>query len=80
MLSIAECLERSKFRINREALSPADVDVADVDVGNRWDFARPHKGWIISDWEGVGFSNETTVNRFNSNGRIGCWVLDKKNL
>lgn len=49
-------------------------------VKDRLAFAETHKYWTVSDWERVVFSDETRVNRFNSDGRTWCWIRDKKNL
>src|SRR5688572_16882792 len=35
----------------------------------RLDFAKAHQYWTSDDWERVIFSDETKINRFNSDGR-----------
>jgi transposase len=42
----------------------------------RLDFAKSHKDWTSDDWERVIFSDETKINRFNSDGRSWCWTRD----
>ena len=39
-------------------------------------FAQRYDNWTINNWKRVIFSDETKVNRFNSNGRSWCWIED----
>ena len=41
-------------------------------VRERLRFAKIHKEWIVEDWKRVVFSDETKINRFNSDGRTWC--------
>lgn len=43
-------------------------------IKDRLDFAKRHQYWTLSDWERVVFSDESKINRFNSDGRSWCWV------
>jgi transposase len=45
-------------------------------VAERREFASLHKNWTVNDWEKVIFSDETRINRFNSDGKSWCWVSD----
>jgi len=49
-------------------------------IKERLDFARAHQYWTADDWERVIFSDETKVNRFNSDGRAWCWSRDPSAL
>ncbi len=46
----------------------------------RLDFARSHQHWKTNDWERVVFSDETKINRFNSDGRTWFWSRDPNSL
>ena len=40
-----------------------------MNVASRLEFARLHQYWTFADWERVIWSDETKINRFNSDGR-----------
>ena len=42
----------------------------------RLDFATSHQDWTSDDWNRVIFSDETKINRFNSDGRTWFWSRD----
>ena len=42
----------------------------------RHEFAKNHQDWTLNDWERVIFSDETKINRFNSDGRTWFWARD----
>jgi transposase len=42
----------------------------------RLEFARKHEDWTADDWNRVIFSDETKINRFNSDGRTWFWSRD----
>jgi len=46
----------------------------------RLDFAKTHQHWTADDWERVIFSDETKINRFNSDGRTWFWSRDPNSL
>lgn len=46
----------------------------------RLDWALRHENWTTEDWKRVIWSDETKVNRLNSDGIKCAWVQDKKNL
>jgi len=46
----------------------------------RLDFAKSHQDWTSDDWERVIFSDETKINRFNSDGRTWFWSRDPNAL
>ena len=49
-------------------------------VKARLDFAKSHQHWTAGDWNRVIFSDETKINRFNSDGRTWCWSRDPNEL
>lgn len=54
-------------------------------IKSRMEFARKHKDWTEDDWNRVIFSDETKINRFNSDGRQWFWskdpfVLDERSV
>ena len=46
----------------------------------RLSFAKEHKDWTVADWRTVIFSDETKINRFNSDGRVWCWSRDDESI
>jgi len=46
----------------------------------RLEFAKQHENWTVEDWKRVIFSDETKINRFNSDGMNWCWYRDTTNL
>jgi hypothetical protein len=49
-------------------------------VKDRLAFAKSHQHWTIQDWRKVIFSDETKINRFNSDGRKWTWCRDDSSL
>ncbi|KAG1167521.1 hypothetical protein G6F70_009398 [Rhizopus microsporus] len=43
-------------------------------------FAKRYQHWTIEDWRRVIWSDETKINRFNSDGRAWAWVRDGSSL
>ena len=39
-------------------------------------FVQRYENWIIDDWKRMILSDETKINRFNSDGRSWCWIGD----
>lgn len=39
----------------------------------RLQFARIHKDWTVEDWKKVIWSDETKINRYESDGRVWAW-------
>ncbi len=46
----------------------------------RLEWAKEHKNWTKDDWNRVIFSDESKINRFNSDGRSWGWFRDVKHL
>ena len=51
-----------------------------VNIKKRLDFAKRHRDWTVTDWRRVIWSDESKVNRFNSDGRAWAWVRDGESL
>ena len=49
-------------------------------VKARLEFAKKHLDWTVNDWNRVIFSDESKINRFNSDGRSWCWYRDVNQL
>jgi transposase/uncharacterized protein (DUF2267 family) len=45
-------------------------------VRKRLAWCKAHRGWTIDDWKRVIWSDETKINRFNSDGRVWAWIRD----
>ncbi|KAG1617459.1 hypothetical protein G6F44_013053 [Rhizopus delemar] len=39
-----------------------------------------HKDWTVDDWKRVIWSDETKINRFNSDGRTWAWIRSRESL
>ncbi len=49
-------------------------------VQARLKFAKEHLAWTVDDWKRVIFSDESKINRFNSDGRSWTWFRDSKTV
>jgi transposase len=49
-------------------------------IKERLDFAKQHKDWTVNDWRRVIWSDESKINRFNSDGRQWCWIRSPSTL
>lgn len=49
-------------------------------IKERLQFAKAHQDWTEDDWNRVIFSDETKINRFNSDGRTWFWSRDPSAL
>ena len=43
-------------------------------------FSQRYANWTIHDWKHIIFSDETKINRFNSNGRSWCWITNHEHV
>jgi transposase len=89
-VNVAKMLrEDMKINVNRmtvtRALKEAGLDSAEMEakpmlsaknIKARLAFARKHRDWTIEDWKRVIWSDETKINRFNSDGRTWYWKRD----
>ena len=49
-------------------------------VRKRLNWCIAHKDWTVDDWKRVVWSDETKINRFNSDGRVWAWIRDGERL
>lgn len=49
-------------------------------VKKRLEWCKAHRHWTLEDWKRVVWSDETKINRFNSDGRVWAWVRDGTHL
>ncbi len=49
-------------------------------IKSRLEFAKKHQEWTADDWKRVIFSDETKINRFNSDGRSWAWFREAGEL
>lgn len=49
-------------------------------VKRRLAWCREHKDWTIDDWKRVVWTDETKINRFNSDGRQWVWIRANEDL
>ena len=54
--------------------------LSNKNIKARLDFAKKHQDWTADDWNRVIFSDETKINRFNSDGRTWFWSRDPNAL
>ncbi len=55
-------------------------DLSLKNIKARLHFAMSHQDWTLDDWKRVIWSDETKVNRFNSDGRTWFWGHDPSKL
>jgi transposase len=60
-------------KIRKPKLSPKNIKA-------QLDFAQQHRHWTVADWRRVIWSDETKINRFNSDGQAWCWTRDSDSL
>lgn len=46
----------------------------------RLNWAKQHQDWTVEDWRRVVWSDETKINRFNSDGRVWAWIRSGESL
>ncbi|KAG0924832.1 hypothetical protein G6F32_013767 [Rhizopus arrhizus] len=49
-------------------------------IRNRLSWCISHKDWTVDDWKRVIWSDETKINRFNSDGRTWAWIRSGESL
>ena len=47
---------------------------------NRLSWCITHKDWTVDDWKRVIWSDETKINRFNSDERTWAWIRSRESL
>lgn len=71
--TVARSLNRSGLRSGEKKKKPA---LSEKNRKLRLEFAKSHRDWTFDDWSRVIFSDESKINRFNSDGRSWCWYRD----
>ncbi|KAG0821188.1 hypothetical protein G6F16_012290 [Rhizopus arrhizus] len=93
-VKVTECLENDigkKIGVEtvRRALRKAGLDAIEKpkksllsakNIRNRLSWCMAHKDWTIDDWKRVIWSDETKINRFNSDGRTWAWIRSGESL
>ncbi|KAG1494587.1 hypothetical protein G6F53_012542 [Rhizopus delemar] len=49
-------------------------------ICKRLSWCMAHKDWTVDDWKRVTWSDETKINRFNSDGRTWAWIRSGESL
>ena len=73
--TVKRSLHRSGLKVGKKKKKPA---LSPKNRKMRLEFAKQQ--WTVEDWKRVVFSDETKINRFNSDGMNWCWFRDTKNL
>lgn len=71
--TISRVLKKKGFKSAEKKEKP---QLSKKNVKARFDFAKAHQDWTLDDWKRVIFSDETKINRFNSDGRTWYWSKD----
>jgi uncharacterized protein (DUF2267 family) len=51
-----------------------------TNIRKRLEWCKAHRDWTVDDWKRVIWSDETKINRFNSDGRVWAWIRDGEQL
>jgi transposase len=54
--------------------------LSEKNVKKRLEWCRKHKDWTVDDWKRVIWTDETKINRFNSDGRQWAWIRSGEEL
>lgn len=75
--TISRALNESGLRSGEKKKKPA---LSKKNMKERLTFAKKYSNWTTSDWKRVIFSDETKINRFNSDGRSWSWFREGETL
>lgn len=75
--TVARALNNSGLKAGEKKKKPA---LSPKNIKSRLEFAKNHQDWTEEDWNRVIFSDESKINRFNSDGRSWCWFRENKQL
>ncbi len=75
--TVARALNRRGLRAGEKKKKPG---LSQKNIRARLEWARERKNWTVEDWNRVIFSDESKINRFNSDGRSWCWFRDVNQL
>ena len=71
--TVARALNNQGLRAGEKKKKPG---LSQKNIKARLEWAKVHKDWTVEDWNRVIFSDESKINRFNSDGRSWCWCRD----
>ncbi len=71
--TIAKMLKKKGLKSAEKKKKPL---LSQKNIKARFEFAKTHQYWTSDDWDRVIFSDETKINRFNSDGRTWYWSRD----
>ncbi len=71
--TVARALNNQGLRAGEKKKKPG---LSQKNIKARLEWAKEHKDWTVEDWNRVIFSDESKINRFNSDGRSWCWCRD----
>jgi transposase len=75
--TIARALKERGLKAGEKKKKPL---LSSKNVRDRLKFAKAHQHWTVEDWRNVVFSDETKINRFNSDGRKWTWYREGSSL
>lgn len=75
--TIRRKLQDSGFRAKEKVKKPK---FSQKNIKERYSFAKRYKDWTIEDWKRVIWSDETKINRFQSDGKAWCWKHKDESL
>ena len=59
---------------------PTKPLLSQANVKKRLAWCKQHKDWTVDDWKRVIWTDETKINRFNSDGRQWAWIRSGEQL
>ncbi len=71
--TVARVLKKNGLKSAEKKKKPL---LSQKNIKARLEFAKSHQDWTSDDWKRVIFSDETKINRFNSDGRTWYWSKD----
>jgi transposase len=71
--TVSRVLKKKGFKSAEKKEKP---QLSKKNIKARLEFAKAHEFWTLQDWKRVIFSDETKINRFNSDGRTWFWSKD----
>jgi transposase len=78
------CVETVRRALRDQGLGSVEKQAKPIltrqQIKNRLKFAKAHKDWTVHDWRRVVFSDESKINRFNSDGRVWAWIRCSDNI
>jgi len=74
---VSRALKNAGLKSGEKKKKPA---LSSKNMKARFEFAKKHQDWTVDDWNRVIFSDESKINRFNSDGRSWCWFRNPGEL